>query len=142
MAPSSTVHCERVPCQSSHGDWQLCPSLHISFNARIFTYRRSTAFRSIASGRCIIVKMSFLACLMKSTPPHDVLPAALLTVVSGCDTAGCVVCVLSCLVMDCGRERMSSDYFCDRHMDKAKRVSWKVKTRVLFVLCVTKHDTA
>lgn len=32
----------------------------------------------------------------------------------------------SCLVTDCGRARMSSDYFCSRHRDKGKRVSWKV----------------
>lgn len=31
---------------------------------------------------------------------------------------------------------MSSDYFCSRHMDKGKRVSWKVIKRVLFLLFV------
>lgn len=40
----------------------------------------------------------------------------------------------SCLVTDCGRERMSSDYFCSRHMDKAKRVSWKVLLMGLIIM--------
>ncbi|CAM9623025.1 unnamed protein product [Pylaiella littoralis] len=38
---------------------------------------------------------------------------------------------LCCLVTDCGRERMSSDYFCSRHMDKGKRVSWKAAKRMV-----------
>lgn len=33
---------------------------------------------------------------------------------------------------------MSSDYFCSRHMDKGKRVSWKVgKGAILFTLLGT-----
>ncbi|CAM9888099.1 unnamed protein product, partial [Ectocarpus sp. 12 AP-2014] len=38
---------------------------------------------------------------------------------------------LCCLVTDCGRARMSSDYFCSQHMDKAKRVSWKAAKRMV-----------
>eukprot|EP00903_Cladosiphon_okamuranus_P019652 g18069.t1 len=38
---------------------------------------------------------------------------------------------LCCLVTDCGRERMASDYFCSRHMHKAKRVSWKAAKRMV-----------